>query len=234
LALYAIGDLHLSLGTSKPMDIFDGWDGYIDKIQSGFERVAPEDTVVLCGDLTWGMTLEDSEADFRFVSNLPGKKILLKGNHDYWFTTAAKARAFFQKHGFDNIEILNNNCFVYGGAAICGTRGWLFDEGADREHNTKIMAREVQRLELSLKASEKTGAGERLCFFHYPPRYGGYVCADIVAMMKKYGVTRCWYGHIHGRAQRQAVTGVLDGVEYNMISADYVNFVPQLVKNTEI
>ncbi|MDR0839257.1 MAG: metallophosphoesterase [Oscillospiraceae bacterium] len=224
MALFAIGDLHLSLGASKPMDIFGGWDGYVEKIKAGFERVEPDDTVVLCGDLTWGMTLEDALEDFRFISELPGKKIILKGNHDYWFTTVAKADAFFEKNGFRDMEILNNNCFLYGDAAICGTRGWLFDENLDGTHNGKIMAREVLRLEASLKSA---GEREKLCFFHYPPRFGGYVCDDLIAVMEKYGVKRCWYGHVHGRGHRHAVTGSVGGIEYNMVSADFVNFIPQ-------
>jgi predicted phosphohydrolase len=228
LALFVIGDLHLSLGGSKPMDIFDGWDGYVEKIKAGFEHVAPEDTVVLCGDLTWALSLEEAEEDFRFVAGLPGKKILLKGNHDYWFTTAAKAYTFFKARGFDDIEILNNNAFLYGDAVLCGTRGWLYDESVDGEHNRKILKREAVRFELSLAAAEKKSSGEKLCFFHYPPRFKGYVCDEIVALMEKYGVKRCWYGHIHGKkGHRSAVTGVVGGIEYNMVSADYVDFVPQ-------
>lgn len=233
VALFAIGDLHLSLGGSKPMDIFGGWDGYIEKLQNGFRRVAPEDTVVLCGDLSWAMTLAEAEEDFRFISRLPGRKIILKGNHDYWFTTVTKAKSFFDACGFCNIEILNNNSFDVSLAdgkeiAVCGTRGWLFDENIDGTHNGKIMAREVMRLESSLKSA---GDREKLCFFHYPPRFKDYLCADIVETMKKYGVKRCWYGHIHGYGHRYAVTGWVDGIEYNMISADFVGFEPQNICN---
>ena len=230
MALFAIGDLHLSLGAAKPMDIFHGWDGYVDKLKVGFERVGADDTVVLCGDLSWGMSLEDAREDFRFIDELPGKKILLKGNHDYWFTTATKAQNFFAENGFAPMEILNNNAFSYGDAAICGTRGWIYDENIDGTHNGKIMAREVLRLEASLKAAEKLTPSEILCFFHYPPRFGNYVCEDLIALMVKYGVRRCWYGHVHGYGHRNAVTGTVDGIEYNMISADYVGFVPQKVE----
>jgi len=231
VALFAIGDLHLSLGGSKPMDIFAGWDGYVEKLQKGFEPVSPDDTVVLCGDLTWAMSLAEAEADFRFVAQLPGKKIILKGNHDYWFTTASKAKTFFELHGFTGFDILNNNYFPYMAdngreLAICGTRGWLFDENLDGTHNGKIMAREVMRLEASLKSA---GEREKLCFFHYPPRFKDYICTDIVEMMKEYGVKRCWYGHIHGSGHRFAVTGWVDGIEYNMISADFVGFSPQSI-----
>ena len=239
MALFAIGDLHLSLGGSKPMDIFGGWDGYIEKLQKGFGVVAPEDTVVLCGDLTWAMSLEEAHEDFQFVSQLPGKKIIIKGNHDYWFTTASKAKTFFELNGFSNIDILNNNFFSYTAengseVAICGTRGWMFDENLDGTHNGKIMAREVLRLESSLKSAELSQGDnsrdmEKLCFFHYPPRFKDYVCADIVEMMKKYNVKRCWYGHIHGSGHRFAVTGWVDGIEYSMVSADFVGFSPQSI-----
>ena len=231
MALFAIGDLHLSLGGSKPMDIFSGWDGYIEKLKKGFEPVKPDDTVVLCGDLTWAMSLDEALEDFRFVSRLPGKKLLLKGNHDYWFTTVAKMKTFLDKHGITGIDVINNNCFTYKNetgreVAICGTRGWLFDENLDGTHNGKIMAREVMRLEASLKAA---GESEKLCFFHYPPRFKDYVCAGIVEMMKFYGVKRCWYGHIHGPGHRMAVTGWVDGIEYNMVSADFIGFSPQSI-----
>jgi predicted phosphohydrolase len=228
MSLFAIGDLHLSLGGEKPMDIFGGgWDGYVEKIKSGFEIVGEDDVCVLCGDLSWGMTLEESLADFQFIGALPGKKIILKGNHDYWFSTATKAKTFFDKNGVAEIEILNNNWFPYGNAAICGTRGWLNDENVDGPPGGKIMAREVLRLEASLRAAPD--GLEKLCFFHYPPRFKNYVCEDIVAVMKKYGVKRCWYGHIHGQAHRLAVCGEADGIEYNMVSADYVNFIPQKI-----
>jgi len=229
MALYAIGDLHLSLGASKPMDIFAGWDGYVEKLKRGFARVAAEDTVILCGDLSWAMSLDDAREDFRFIDELPGSKILLKGNHDYWFTTATKAQKIFAENGFNAMEILNNNAFAFNGAAIAGTRGWIYDENIDGTHNGKIMAREALRLEASLKAAEKLSPSEILCFFHYPPRFANYVCEDIVALMKRYGVRRCWYGHVHSFGHRHAVTGMVDGIEYNMISADYVDFVPQII-----
>ena len=132
MALYAIGDTHLSLGADKPMDVFGGgWSGYVDKLRAGFAEIGPEDTVVLCGDLSWGMSLEQAREDFAFLDALPGRKILLKGNHDYWWTTAAKMERFFAENGFSTLEILHNNCRLYGGVALCGTRGWFYEE--DRE-----------------------------------------------------------------------------------------------------
>ena len=156
MALYAIGDTHLSLGTNKPMDVFGGgWSGYVDKLRAGFADIGPEDTVVLCGDLSWGMGLEQAREDFAFLNALPGRKILLKGNHDYWWTTAAKMERFFAENGFSTLELLHNNCRLYGELALCGTRGWFYEE--DRAgHGAKIFNRELIRLEASLKA-----AGER-------------------------------------------------------------------------
>ena len=163
MALYAIGDTHLSLGTNKPMDVFGGgWSGYVDKLRAGFADIGPEDTVVLCGDLSWGMGLEQAREDFAFLNALPGRKILLKGNHDYWWNTAAKMERFFAENGFSTLELLHNNCRLYGELALCGTRGWFYEE--DRAgHGAKIFNRELIRLEASLKA-----AGERpkLCFLH--------------------------------------------------------------------
>ena len=151
MALYAIGDTHLSLSSNKPMDVFGGgWEGYVDKLQKGFAAVGPEDTVVLCGDLSWGMSLEEAKKDFAFLDALPGaRKLLLKGNHDYWWNTAAKMNRFFAESGFSTLRILHNNCYEYGGYALCGTRGWFYEETGDQ----KVFKRELIRLEASLKAA---------------------------------------------------------------------------------
>jgi len=226
--LYAIGDLHLSLGVDKPMDIFGGgWSNYVEKIEAGFSSLGPDDICVLCGDTSWGITFEESLEDFLFIQSLPGKKIILKGNHDYWWNTATKIKGFFSQNDIDSIDILNNNCFFYGGAAICGTRGWLADEGADAEHNAKIMARETGRLRMSLQAAGD--AAEKLCFFHYPPRYNDLVCGDFIGVMNEFGVKKCWYGHIHSQGHKFAVRGEVDGIDYEIISADYVDFTPQKI-----
>lgn len=224
MALYAIGDTHLSLGSDKPMDVFGGgWTGYVDKLREGFSQVGGEDTVVICGDVSWGMSLEQARADFAFLDALPGRrKLLLKGNHDYWWTTAAKMNRFFQDNGFLTLEILHNNCAFYGDVALCGTRGWFYEE--DRgEHSAKIFNRELIRLEASLKAG---GAGEKLCFLHYPPIYQGYRCQEIMDLLAAYGVKVCCYGHLHGPSHRFAVTGERDGVDYRLVAADYVGFRP--------
>ena len=224
MALYAIGDTHLSLGGSKPMDVFGGrWTGYVDKLREGFSAVGPEDTVVVCGDVSWGMSLEEAAPDFAFLNALPGvRKLLLKGNHDYWWTTASKMKAFFQEKGFATLEILHNNCHLYGDTALCGTRGWFYEE--DRgAHSAKVFNRELIRLEASLKAA---GEREKLCFLHYPPLYQGYRCQEIIDLMESYKVSLCCYGHLHGGSHRLAVTGRQGNVEYRLIAADYLAFSP--------
>ena len=224
MALYAIGDTHLSLTAQKPMDVFGGnWTGYVEKLKAGFDQVGAEDTVVLCGDLSWGMSLEEARADFAFLDALPGKrKVLLKGNHDYWWTTAAKMNRFFQENGFHTLELLHNNCSLYGEVALCGTRGWFYEE--DRgEHSAKVFHRELIRLETSLKAA---GEREKICFLHYPPLYQGYRCEEIIALLERYGVTLCCYGHLHGGSHRLALTGMQGAVDYRLVAADYVGFRP--------
>ena len=228
MALYAIGDTHLSLRSDKPMDVFGGgWEGYVDKLREGFAPVEDSDTVVLCGDLSWGMSLEEARDDFAFLnSELPGEKWLLKGNHDYWWTTASKMNAFFAANGFTRLHILHNNCAPYGDAALCGTRGWFFEENGT-PHWEKVFNRELIRLEASLKAA---GEREKLCFLHYPPLYRGYRCQEIIGLLERYGVTLCCYGHLHGGSHRLAVTGRQGGVDYRLVAADYVGFRPVCIR----
>jgi len=224
MSLYAIGDLHLSLGADKPMDVFGGnWENYTEKLKSGFSKLKPDDICVLCGDLTWGMTIEDSLPDFRFIEEFPGRKIVLKGNHDYWWTTATKAYNFFKANDIGTIDILHNNCYFYGKTAICGTRGWFYEEETHGAHDRKILNRELIRLETSLKAA---GDAEKICFFHYPPIYRDYRCAEILEILECYGVKICCYGHIHGAGRKYALEGEYEGIEYRMVSADNLNFIP--------
>lgn len=223
MALYAIGDTHLSLGCNKPMDVFGGaWENYVEKLLDGFSVIAPDDTVVLCGDLSWGMSLEQAETDFAFLNALPGKKLLLKGNHDYWWTTAAKMNRFFGEREFETFQLLHNNCYFYGDVALCGTRGWFFEENAD----PKVFNRELIRLETSLKAA---GEREKICFLHYPPRYQGYTCREIIELLECYRVKACYYGHLHGGSHRLAMEGIFNGVEYHLVAADFIDFKPKKI-----
>lgn len=227
MALYVIGDTHLSLGSDKPMDVFGGgWEGYVDKLREGFAPVNADDTVVLCGDLSWGMSLEEARDDFAFLnSELPGEKWLLKGNHDYWWNTAAKMNAFFQANGFERLHILHNNCAYYAEIALCGTRGWFFEENGGPQ-TEKVFKRELIRLEASLKVA---GEREKLCFLHYPPLYRGYRCQEIIDLLERYEVSACYYGHLHGPSHRLAIEGVRGGVDYHLVSADFVGFRPKKI-----
>lgn len=224
MALYAIGDLHLSLGTDKPMDIFGGaWVGYMEKLREGMSVIREEDTTVLLGDLSWALGLDSAKEDFAWIDQIPGKKIILKGNHDYWWSTAAKFYKFCQEQGFSNQLILNNNHYEYDGFAICGTRGWFFEEERSSDHDGKVFRRELIRLEASLKSA---GDLPKIVFLHYPPRYRGYECTEILDLLKKYEVRQCFYGHLHGASHGLAMEGLWDGVEFRLVSADRLNFRP--------
>lgn len=224
MALYAIGDLHLCLGAQKPMDIFGGsWIGYMDKLKKSLCQIQPEDTTVLLGDLSWALGLEQAEEDFAWINNIPGRKIILKGNHDYWWSTATKFYQFCHERGFSNMFILNNNHFEYNGWAICGTRGWFFEEERSGKHDEKVFRRELMRLETSLLSA---GDLPKMVFLHYPPKYKGYECAEILDLFKQYNVKNCFYGHLHGQSHGLAMEGLWDNVEYRLVSSDYLNFEP--------
>lgn len=226
MALYTIGDLHLSLGGEKSMECFAGWHNYVQRLEESFSALRDEDVTVLCGDLSWGMSLEESLEDFRFIDALPGRKILLKGNHDYWWNTAAKMKLFFAEHDLRTLDILHNNCLYYGDLALCGTRGWFYELDGPGGHNEKMLAREAGRLEASLLAA---GEAEKICFLHYPPLYQGYVCPELLGLLSKYGVRRCFYGHLHGPAHRRAVEGEYGGTVFSLVSADYLGFTPKKI-----
>ncbi len=224
MALYAIGDLHLSFQADKKMDIFGGnWKGYVDKLKDGLSVIQPEDTTVLLGDLSWGMSLESATEDFRFINDIPGRKIILKGNHDYWWSTAKKFYDFCQINSFENIFLLNNNCWFYEEIALCGTRGWFYEEDRHGVQDEKIFKRELLRLEVSLKAAD---GRDKFCFLHYPPRFGTYCCREIQDLLEAYQVKKCFYGHLHGASHKTAFQGITGNVQYYLTSADYLNFKP--------
>ena len=227
MALYAIGDLHLCLGAQKPMDVFGGaWVGYMDKLKQGFSSVKEEDTTILLGDLSWALGLQEAKKDFAWINQIPGRKIILKGNHDYWWSTAAKFYKFCDENGFSDQFILNNNHYEYGDWAICGTRGWFFEEERSNLQDEKVFKRELIRLETSLRSA---GDKNKMVFLHYPPRYKGYECGEILDLLKHYGVRRCFYGHLHGASHGLALEGQWDGIEYKLVSADRLGFNPFLV-----
>ena len=228
MALYTIADLHLACSVSKPMDIFGGrWQGYMEKIEKNWRaRVTEQDTVVIGGDLSWGINLAQSKADFAYIDRLPGRKIVLKGNHDLWWETARKMGAFLQENNFHNIEFLHNNCYFYNDIALCGTRGWFFEEDFKECHDEKIFRRELGRLETSLKLGQAENPQEILCFLHYPPIYTNFRCEEILHLLHRYGVRRCVYGHLHSESLRWAVEGVREGIEFILASGDHIDFMP--------
>lgn len=226
MALYAIGDLHLSLSVNKSMEVFGpAWENYHARIEASLSQLEEDDVLILAGDTSWGMSLEEAEADFRFLDRFPGKKYLIKGNHDYWWTTAAKLKRFFAEKEIKSLEMLHNNCVFYGDYALCGTRGWFLEED-QKSHNAKVLAREVGRLETSLQAA---GGQPILCFLHYPPLYQGYECPEILEILKKYQVLQCCYGHLHGPAIRRRLEGKRGDIGFSLISADYLGFIPKKI-----
>ena len=189
--------------------------------------MAPQDTVLLAGDTSWGMKLEETLADFRFLEALPGRKVLLKGNHDYWWTTVSKMAEFFETNGLHTLSVLHNQSIQCEkeNIALCGTRGWL--AGQPDAHSGKVYAREVGRLRASLAhAQEHYPLAERVAVLHYPPIYAGGAAREMLDAMAQYGVKRCFYGHLHAAAIRRAVQGNVEGVEYRLISADAMQFCP--------
>ncbi len=186
LSLYTIGDLHLSFSTDKPMDIFKGWDNHVNLLKDTWDYlVDDDDTVVIVGDISWAMDLNELYEDFKFIHNLKGKKIILKGNHDYWFTTKTKVDKFIEENGFDSIQILFNNSFEYGDYVLCGTRGWINEKGENPDK--KVLNREAGRLKLSLEHGKASGKPP-IAFLHYPPVYGNEECYDILQVLWDYGV----------------------------------------------
>lgn len=225
MALFAIADLHLSLSADKSMDVFDGWHDYVARLEKNWRSVVkPEDTVVIAGDISWAMKLEETYEDFTFLHSLPGKKVLLKGNHDYWWSTKSKIDAYFSANGFDSLQIVHNNSYAVGEFGVCGTRGWLYN--AASEEDIKIVKREVGRLNASIDHAVAQGL-RPLVFLHYPPVYDGMVCEEIVEVLFSRGIHECYFGHIHGtQASKRAVTGQYQGMELHLISCDYLGFMP--------
>lgn len=231
MSLFAIADLHLSLGTDKPMDVFKGWEDYTQKIEQNWRKVVTDnDTVVIAGDISWSMSLANLYEDFNFINELPGKKLIIRGNHDYWWETMSKMKRYLEQNGFDTIKIIHNSAERVDGVqgiAVCGTRGWFIGTNDSK----KIILREAGRLETSIAAAEKDGL-EPVVFLHYPPFGIGYYCEEFMNILKAHRIKRCYYGHLHGRAAFSAIEGEHEGIVFRLISCDHLNFMPIIVQNS--
>ena len=231
MSIYVMGDLHLPFGVEKPMDIFgDGWQGYTDKIKEDWnKKVKKEDTVILAGDFSWATYLEDTYKDFEYLCALPGNKIMLKGHHDYWWTTVTSMKKYLEENNFENIDFLYNNSFLIEEKIIVGTRGWAL---LDTENSRKMVKREAGRLELSLKDAIKKYGEEKeiICIMHYPPILASCMKniytynSEFLDIMKKYNVSKCYYGHLHGASHKDAIEGNIEGIDFKLISGDYLKF----------
>ncbi|MCI8640935.1 MAG: serine/threonine protein phosphatase [Clostridia bacterium] len=225
MAIYTIADLHLSFSTDKPMDIFGtNWENYEEKIKEDWlKKVKKEDYIILPGDFSWAMYLEETVKDFEFINQLPGKKILLKGNHDYWWTTVTNMRKFLKENNFANIDFLHNNSYEIENKIIVGTRGWILSEDLEDKRLTK---READRLELSISNGIKEYGNEKeiIAFMHYPPITKNYQNTEYINVLKKYNIKKCYYGHLHSISIQEALEGIIDGIEYKLVSSDGVDF----------
>lgn len=227
MSVYAIGDTHLSFAVDKPMDIFKGWDDYAQRLENNWQHlITKDDTVIINGDISWAMGLEQAEKDLEFLNNLNGTKIISKGNHDYWWNTITKMENFCKEKNFDTIKFLHNNAYKVGEIAIAGTRGWFFD--AEKDNIDKVMARECARLQRSIDEARKLG-GEVVVFLHYPPVSTAKVCEPIMDVLKENNIERCYYGHLHGGAINGAINEVYDGIKFQLVSADYLGFCPLFI-----
>lgn len=229
MSIYTIADLHLSFSKEKPMNIFgDNWENHAEKIEENWiEKVKTEDTVIIPGDFSWAMYLNDTKLDFEYIDSLPGTKIILRGNHDYWWTTLKKMNQFVETNNFRNIKFLYNNSYLVEDKIIVGSRGWNI---LDVEENSKMIKRENARLELSIKygIQEYGKDKEIIAFMHYPPTNRNEIIrgnkTDFINTFEKYGINRCYYGHLHGVSHKDAIEGKVGNIEYHLISSDYLKF----------
>lgn len=226
IRIFTISDLHLSFGSDKPMSVFKGWENHTDRILKNWNRlVKNDDAVVLAGDTSWSIDLAGAKPDFEYLHSLPGKKIILKGNHDFWWSTANKLNIFLKENGYGDISFLHNNSYCFGDISVCGSRGWLYDGSG--ENDEKIIRRECGRIETSVAEGMKNG-GKPIVFLHYPPVYGNFVCREICDVLNKYGITDVYYGHIHGLGRNNTVKEY-NGLKLHLVSCDCVDFTPVFV-----
>ena len=227
MALYAISDLHLAFTTDKPMDIFGAkWLKHDEKIKENWiKKITDEDTVLIAGDISWSMRSDESKVDLDWIDALPGKKIISKGNHDYWWGGISKLNRMYE-----NTKFLQNNFYTYEDYAICGSRGWIL-EGSDRftEKDKKIFDREIIRLKLSLDKAKEAGYENIVVMIHYPPMNEKRENSAFNNLFKEYGVKKVIYGHLHGPSLANVLNGEHEGIEYLMTSCDFLDFDPKRI-----
>ncbi|MBE6043784.1 MULTISPECIES: metallophosphoesterase [Clostridium] len=223
MGLYAISDLHLSLSSDKPMDVFgEQWNNHHERIRENWiKKINDKDTVLIAGDVSWSMKMEDGLADLEWIHNLPGRKIISKGNHDYWWGSISKLNNLYE-----DISFIQNNFFSYEDYAICGTRGWTIPGDKSSSHDIKIYNREQIRLKLSLDKAVSSGYSKIIVMIHYPPVNDKFEASNFTEIFEEYGVEKVIYGHLHGPSLNRVFEGTYNGVEYIMTSCDYINFDP--------
>lgn len=224
MALFAISDLHLALSGEKPMDVFgENWYKHDEKIKKNWmSNIKCEDTVLIAGDISWSMNMEEGMADLDWINSLPGTKIIVKGNHDYWWGSITKLNSMYE-----NMHFIQNNFFTYEDYAVCGTRGWICPGGDNfTSHDEKIYTRELSRLKLSLDAAKQQGYDKFIVMMHYPPIGEKFETSGFTEIFKNYAVSKVIYGHLHGPSLSKAVEGVIDDIEYIMTSCDHIEFNP--------
>ncbi|MBQ6020952.1 MAG: metallophosphoesterase [Clostridia bacterium] len=222
MAVWTIADTHLSFGVNKPMDIFPGWQNHAERLKKNWNALVGEnDAVVIPGDISWGMTEKEALPDLQFLNALNGNKFILKGNHDYWWTSMKKLNDLKEANGLDTIAFIHNNSAVCENIAVCGTRGWMPDAGDD----DKVLRREAGRLRLSLESALRTGLSP-VAFLHYPPIYENAVCDEIFGVLKEYGIKRCFFGHLHFEKTDRFRKIDRDGITFSLVSADFLGFAP--------
>ena len=238
MSIYEMADLHLDIKSNeKSMEIFGNrWQNYVTKIKNNWLRLITEDdTVIIPGDISWALSLNDSIYDLRWIDELPGKKILLKGNHDFWWATQSKMSKFLEENGIKTISILNNNAYCIEDCIICGSRGWFTDRSMQTASQnvdySKIINREIIRLRMSLGEAvklQKESSKEILVFLHFPPVWGEFRCEEILELLNEYNIKRVYFGHIH--SNYTAPSQFSDGnISFKLISADFLDFIPQFI-----
>lgn len=228
MSIFAIADTHLSFQADKSMHVFSGWEDYTSRLENNWRKIVTDsDFVILPGDISWAMQLENTFEDFKFLHNLPGEKILLKGNHDYWWSTVRKIEGFISENAFDSLRVLHNNAYEVGDYAICGSRGWFFDDNT--ENAEKVILREAGRLRRSIEHGLTFGK-ELLVFLHYPPVSEQQVCEQIMEVLTSYPVRQCFFGHIHGERTDRYRNFNYEGIQFSLVSSDFLGFCPKLIR----